>query len=156
MLPWIIVLGILGLLLVFAEMLIPGFGVFGVIGSLVLLGTSVLSYMTYGEMALILTVIILVAAFVLLIVIAKKSGLYEKFILHDKQEEQDFDESTLEGLCGAEGVTLTVLRPFGIAEFAGKRVDVCSKGEFINKGERVRVIEVKGKTVMVTVCEMNR
>ena len=32
MLPWIILLCIVGLALVFAEMLIPGFGVFGILG----------------------------------------------------------------------------------------------------------------------------
>ena len=42
MLPWIILLCIVGLALVFAEMLIPGFGVFGILGSVCLLGTAFL------------------------------------------------------------------------------------------------------------------
>lgn len=50
----------------------------------------------------------------------EKSGFYNKVVLRDKQEAQDFDESTLQGLLGAEGVTQTTLRPYGVADFQGK------------------------------------
>ncbi len=70
-----------------------------------------------------------------MIVLAKKSGFYNKVVLRDKQEAQDFDESTLQGLLGAEGVTQTTLRPFGVADFQGKMVDVCSNGDFIDRGK---------------------
>ena len=115
MLPWIILLCIVGLALVFAEMLIPGFGVFGILGSVCLLGTAFL-------------------------------------VLRDKQAAQDFDESALQGLLGAEGVTQTTLRPYGIADFQGKMVDVCSNGDFIDRGKRVRVTHIQGKTVTVAEC----
>ena len=141
MLPWIILLCIVGLALVFAEMLIPGFGVFGILGSVCLLGTAFL-----------ITVVLLVIAFALMIVLAKKSGFYNKVVLRDKQEAQDFDESTLQGLLGAEGVTQTTLRPFGVADFQGKMVDVCSNGDLIDRGKRVRVTHIQGKTVTVAEC----
>lgn len=152
MLPWIILLCIVGLALVFAEMLIPGFGVFGILGSVCLLGTAFLVAKVYGITAFLITVVLLVIAFALMIVLAKKSGLYNKVVLRDKQEAQDFDESTLQGLLGAEGVTQTTLRPFGVADFQGKMVDVCSNGDFIDRGKRVRVTQIQGKTVTVAEC----
>lgn len=152
MLPWIILLCIVGLALVFAEMLIPGFGVFGILGSVCLLGTAFLVAKVYGITAFLITVVLLVIAFVLMIVLAKKSGFYNKVVLRDKQEAQDFDESTLQGLLGAEGVTQTTLRPFGVADFQGKMVDVCSNGDFIDRGKRVRVTQIQGKTVTVAEC----
>ena len=152
MLPWIILLCIVGLALVFAEMLIPGFGVFGILGSVCLLGTAFLVAKVYGITAFLITVVLLVIAFALMIVLAKKSGLYNKVVLRDKQEAQDFDESTLQGLLGAEGVTQTTLRPFGVADFRGKMVDVCSNGDFIDRGKRVRVTQIQGKTVTVAEC----
>lgn len=82
----------------------------------------------------------------------EKSGFYNKVVLRDKQEAQDFDESTLQGLLGAEGVTQTTLRPFGVADFQGKMVDVCSNGDFIDRGKRVRVTQIQGKTVTVAEC----
>ena len=145
MLPWIILLCIVGLALVFAEMLIPGFGV-------CLLGTAFLVAKVYGITAFLITVVLLVIAFALMIVLAKKSGFYNKVVLRDKQEAQDFDESTLQGLLGAEGVTQTTLRPFGVADFQGKMVDVCSNGDFIDRGKRVRVTQIQGKTVTVAEC----
>lgn len=152
MLPWIILLCIVGLALVFAEMLIPGFGVFGILGSVCLLGTAFLVAKVYGITAFLITVVLLVIAFALMIVLAKKSGFYNKVVLRDKQEAQDFDESTLQGLLGAEGVTQTTLRPFGVADFRGKMVDVCSNGDFIDRGKRVRVTQIQGKTVTVAEC----
>ena len=152
MLPWIILLCIVGLALVFAEMLIPGFGVFGILGSVCLLGTAFLVAKVYGITAFLITVVLLVIAFALMIVLAKKSGFYNKVVLRDKQEAQDFDESTLQGLLGAEGVTQTTLRPFGVADFQGKMVDVCSNGDFIDRGKRVRVTQIQGKTVTVAEC----
>lgn len=152
MLTWIILLCIVGLALVFAEMLIPGFGVFGILGSVCLLGTAFLVAKVYGITAFLITVVLLVIAFALMIVLAKKSGFYNKVVLRDKQEAQDFDESTLQGLLGAEGVTQTTLRPFGVADFQGKMVDVCSNGDFIDRGKRVRVTQIQGKTVTVAEC----
>lgn len=152
MLPWIILLCIVGLALVFAEMLIPGFGVFGILGSVCLLGTAFLVAKVYGITAFLITVVLLVIAFALMIVLAKKSGFYNKVVLRDKQEAQDFDESTLQGLLGAEGVTQTTLRPYGIADFQGKMVDVCSNGDFIDRGKCVRVTHIQGKTVTVAEC----
>lgn len=152
MLPWIILLCIVGLALVFAEMLIPGFGVFGILGSVCLLGTAFLVAKVYGITAFLITVVLLVIAFALMIVLAKKSGFYNKVVLRDKQEAQDFDESTLQGLLGAEGVTQTTLRLFGVADFQGKMVDVCSNGDFIDRGKRVRVTQIQGKTVTVAEC----
>lgn len=152
MLPWIILLCIVGLALVFAEMLIPGFGVFGILGSVCLLGTALLVAKVYDITAFLITVVLLVIAFALMIVLAKKSGFYNKVVLRDKQEAQDFDESTLQGLLGAEGVTQTTLRPFGVADFQGKMVDVCSNGDFIDRGKRVRVTQIQGKTVTVAEC----
>ena len=152
MLPWIILLCIVGLALVFAEMLIPGFGVFGILGSVCLLGTAFLVAKVYGITAFLIRVVLLVIAFALMIVLAKKSGFYNKVVLRDKQEAQDFDESTLQGLLGAEGVTQTTLRPFGVADFQGKMVDVCSNGDFIDRGKRVRVTQIQGKTVTVAEC----
>ena len=152
MLPWIILLCIVGLALVFAEMLIPGFGVFGILGSVCLLGTAFLVAKVYGITAFLITVVLLVSAVALMIVLAKKSGFYNKVVLRDKQEAQDFDESTLQGLLGAEGVTQTTLRPFGVADFQGRMVDVCSNGDFIDRGKRVRVTQIQGKTVTVAEC----
>ncbi len=154
MLPWIGVLAILGLVLVFAEMLIPGFGVFGIFGIISLLCSTILAARMYGTFVFLIMLLSLIALFFVMLLIAKKSGLYSKVILHDRQETQDFDESKLAGLIGKVGTTQTTLRPFGVAEIDDKSIDVCSLGDFIDRGKKVKVIQISGKTVTVKEWEV--
>jgi membrane-bound serine protease (ClpP class) len=48
-------------------------------------------------------------------------------------------------------VTTTGLRPAGRAEIAGRVVDVVSLGSFIEPGQKIRVVEVRGNTITVDV-----
>lgn len=50
---------------------------------------------------------------------------------------------------GAEGITCTILRPSGKAEFSGTLHDVITGGQFVNQGVRVRVIAVEGARIVV-------
>ncbi len=151
MLPWIIIIAMLGLLLLFVEILMPGFGLFGILGTVSLLGTLAAVFRLYGFTAFLVMLFAVVIIFFGMIVFAKKSGLYNKVVLQDKQEEKGFDETPLQGLLGKCGVTQTELKPFGVAEIDGKVIDVCSTGDFIDRGTRVQVVQITGKTVTVKV-----
>jgi membrane-bound serine protease (ClpP class) len=50
---------------------------------------------------------------------------------------------------GAEGEAVSPLRPSGIAHLNGKRYDVVTQGEMIDRGSRVKVIEVSGNRIVV-------
>ena len=152
MMPWIIMLCIVGMILAFAELLMPGFGIFGILSGICLLGTLLLIAKVYGILAFLVALVLVVLVFSLMLLIARKSGIYRKVVLEDKQEAKDFDERTLEGLLGAEGTTQTTLRPFGVADFDGRQIDVCSNGDFIDRGKKVRVTQINGKTVTVEEC----
>ena len=52
-------------------------------------------------------------------------------------------------LVGKVGTTTTLLRPGGKAEFGDALVDVISRGELIERGARVIVIEARGSHVLV-------
>lgn len=149
MFPWIVVLAILGLVMLFTEILMPGFGLFGILGTISLFGSLILTYRIYGMVTFLIMLVAMVMIFFAMVYVAKKSGLYNKVILKDKQEAKDFDESVLQGLLGQVGITQSTLRPFGVAEFGGKLVDVCSQGDFIDRGEKVQVVQITGKTVTV-------
>lgn len=153
MLPWIGILAILGLMLVFAEVLIPGFGIFGIFGVISLIGSTMLVLRVYGMLAFLLMIALIIILFFLMILIARKSGLYNKVVLHDRIEGKSMDETKLPGLIGKIGQTQSTLRPYGVACFDGENVDVCSLGDFIDRGKTVKVIQVTGKTVTVKECE---
>lgn len=127
----------------------PGFGLFGILGTISLFGSLVLTYRLYGMVTFLIMLAAMVVIFFAMVYVAKKSGLYNKVILKDRQEAKDFDESVLQGLLGQVGITQSTLRPFGVAEFDGKMVDVCSQGDFIERGEKVQVVQIAGKTVTV-------
>lgn len=110
MFPWIVVLAILGLVMLFAEILMPGFGLFGILGSISLLGSLVLTYKLYGMVSFLIMLVAVVAIFFGMVIFAKKSGLYNKVVLRDKQEAKDFDESVLQGLLGQVGLTHSTLQ----------------------------------------------
>ena len=149
MLPWIIIIAMLGLLLLFVEILMPGFGLFGILGTISLLGTLVAVFKLYGFTVFLIMLIAVVIIFFGMIAFAKKSGLYNKVVLRDRQEAKGFDEAPLQGLLGKVGVTHTELKPFGVAEIDGQIVDVCSTGDFIDRNVRIQVVQITGKTVTV-------
>lgn len=151
MLPWIVIIAMLGLLLLFVEILMPGFGLFGILGTLSLLGSLAAAFKLYGMVVFLVMLVCAALVFFTMFAFAKKSGLYNKVILRDKQEEKGFDESALQGMLGKVGLTHTDLRPFGVAEIDGQLVDVCSTGEFIDRGIEVQVVQISGKTVTVKV-----
>ena len=52
-------------------------------------------------------------------------------------------------LIGRRGVVLSDCRPAGMARFEGRRVDVVSRGELLEAGTPVTVLEVRGNRVVV-------
>jgi membrane-bound serine protease (ClpP class) len=50
---------------------------------------------------------------------------------------------------GKSGTALSPLRPAGIAEIEGERIDVVSAGEFIEPGELIEVSRVDGNRIVV-------
>jgi membrane-bound serine protease (ClpP class) len=50
---------------------------------------------------------------------------------------------------GKRGTTASPLRPAGIADIEGERVDVVSDGEFIDVGDPITVVRVDGNRIVV-------
>ena len=70
------------------------------------------------------------------------------------QNEEDYRSSEdLSALLGPTGKTLTVLRPAGMAELGGRKVDVVTRGEFLDKDSFVEVVEAAGGRIVVRACQ---
>ncbi|MHC4364968.1 MAG: NfeD family protein [Planctomycetota bacterium] len=63
------------------------------------------------------------------------------------------DSEQLQKLLGAEGVVLTPLRPVGMCDFAGRKVECVAEGGYVNKEKKVKVIDVEHRRVTVRVIE---
>jgi len=67
--------------------------------------------------------------------------------------ESQFDPEAMVNwsyLQGKTGQAVTHLAPAGKARLDGQFLDVISDGRFIEKGTRVRVVEVAGNRILVT------
>lgn len=143
-----------GLLLLALEVfVIPGFGITG-IGGLIALFTSIFFLFSDLEVALmaIATIMILsIAGFVVLLKLFGSSRLGKNISLEESQTRESgyLAQSDKKDLTGKTGKTITPLRPAGMAEIEGERIDVVSEGNFIKKGEKVIVFKIAGNRVVV-------
>jgi membrane-bound serine protease (ClpP class) len=63
------------------------------------------------------------------------------------------EDRELYALMGQVGRTITQLRPAGMTDFDGHRVDTLAEGMVIEAGTLVRVIDVRGHRVVVRQLE---
>ncbi len=146
------ILLILGFVLVLVEMHIPGFGAPGILGILSLMAGVVLFARSATE-ALVITIVIvalLCIALSLVIRSASKGRLaHSKLVLHEVSVPT-VGEKDLDFFVGRTGLARTPLRPAGIAEFDGVRLNVVSDGEWIESGRPLRVDRVEGNRIVVS------
>lgn len=146
-----------GLVLLAAELLLPSGGVL-----LVCAAACVVSgvYMTfvYGDSALGLGTLVGVA---LIVPVVGWGALtlwpYTPFgrrLIQQGSDEGDTlaalpANAELEALRGRFGRAVSALRPSGVAEFDGRRVDVITEGVMVEPGQAVRCVEVRSGRVLV-------
>ena len=158
-----ILMFITGVALILLEIfIIPGFGIAG-IGGIILVFASLFLSLVGGDpfldfelvsRAIIQLSISLVLALVLIFVLAKylpKTSIFNKFVLSvsEKSGGGFSFHSIAKKLIGAEGIALTTLRPAGTAKINGKRVDVVTESEYVEKGKKIKVLAVDGIKVLV-------
>jgi len=148
----ILLLG-LGLALVIAEVLFPSFGVLTVLATLAIIGSLVAAFEESQELGfnfLIVTMILVPAMVMLGFKIFPKSPFGKLMVAPGLSfaGEAATDERDL-GLVGSEGVITAACRPAGMARINGRRVDVVTRGEWLEAGREVRVVEVSGNRVVV-------
>ena len=150
---WSVILFILGFLLVIVEMFNPGFGVPGALGIVFLIVGVIVTAETVEQGILMGVVILAILAVMLTIVLysASKGRLSKKLILKDATDRQSGFSGTedMKYLLGKSGKTVTPLRPAGCADLGGVRLDVVTRGEFIDKDVPVTVVEVEGNRIVV-------
>lgn len=151
-----------GLVLLALEVfVIPGFGVAGALGIAALLGGLSLSLFEAGaSWEFILKAVSRVVFSLLIALIASLVTLrFLPRLPFGRRLILETGLSAGEGYASApagdrnwldkSGTALSPLRPAGIAEIEGERVDVVSEGEFIEPGEPITVTRVDGNRIVV-------
>lgn len=141
-----------GVLLFGVELfVVPGFGVGGILGLTSLLAGTGSAWILLGPAWGALVVVATTSLSTGLFIAAMKTGvLRRRLVLDDNLARGHGTQSAeLRGLVGAPGLAHTDLRPAGIADIEGKRVDVVSEGGFLERGTRLKVVAVDGPRVIV-------
>ncbi|RHJ85385.1 nodulation protein NfeD [Parabacteroides sp. AM08-6] len=161
---WEILLFIIGVLLIGLEVfVIPGFGVAGISGiilvvgglTMALLGNNNFNFETVSQKelgeAILIVLVGLVAGFVLMIWLSNKighKGIFRKVALNTDLEDS-ISSPDLSSLVGKEGTAATVLRPSGKVIVNGEFYDGVSESGFIDKGRKVKITRFENAQVYV-------
>ncbi|MBM4118348.1 hypothetical protein FJ251_11530 [bacterium] len=155
-----------GLLLLALEVfVIPGFGAPGVAGILMLIAGLLLSRVSpHGGleeiraalMLLVSSFAVTLALFLGLLRFLPQARWMGAIVLEDRQDHAvgfHADRHEGEPLLGKRGHCLSDLRPAGVVEIEGRRLDVISSGDYIARGALVTVIEIKANRIVVELAE---
>jgi len=148
-------------LLLLEGLVIPGFGIAGITGILIILyglymlllpevpvGDEIISQAADG---LVIGIIGGLIGLYFLIKIMIKSNFWKKLTSPDIQKKEDGYSNTLgwENLIGLDGYADSNLHPSGWVKVNDQRVFVVSEGGFIDKGSNVNILSVDGNRIVV-------
>lgn len=150
----------LGLLCMVAELAMFTHGVLAMIGLGAIIGGSVILLGRDPLLGMATLLVLFVAVPVLgrvLVSFWPHSPVGRKFFLQPPAGQTTIAQTPvaqeLEQLRGKRGKTLSRLRPAGVVDFDGHRIDAVSEGPMIEPGQWVRCIDVKAGIVIVRESE---
>jgi membrane-bound serine protease (ClpP class) len=151
-----------GVLLVGIEVfVIPGFGIAGIAGTvalvaglgLALVGAGATTAVIIGALGRVaISVLLALAGGLALLRVLPNLPFSRRFVLDTQMRAESGYASppqTDRLSFGHIGTALSPLRPAGVAEIDGVRVDVVSDGSFVEAGEVIEVIRVEGNRIVV-------
>ena len=147
-----VILQLVGVVVIIAEIILPSGGILSI------LAAGVFAYSLFVVFNDISTTagVVFVAADILLIpilvivglkMLARSPATLRKTL--SREEGVSSQPQVLDSYLNTEGIAATDLRPAGVAVISGKRVDVVTRGEYLDKDTRIRVTAVTGNQIIV-------
>ncbi|WP_422356154.1 NfeD family protein [Roseivirga pacifica] len=164
---WEIAAFFVGIILIALEIfVIPGFGVAGILGIICTVGSLIFmmlgndnfnfDYVPTGEITEAATVVMVgVFGSILLLILfgyrITQSKMFSRVALMNTQQKSEGYTATFytENLVGKAGVAATILRPSGRVEIEDEIYDAYTRGEYIEQGEKIKVVKQEGTSLQV-------
>lgn len=142
---------LLGAALMIVEIFLPGFGLPGISG-IVLIGAGVaMLWLEAGALTALATLLVVIAVLAVLISYvmrrATQGCAHTRIFLREKEELRSRED--MQVLLGKQGRTTSVLRPAGIGDFDGVRLNVVTEGSFIERDRPIEIVNVDGARIVV-------
>jgi len=145
--------------LIVAEVFVPSGGLISIFALVCLIGGVVIFFRhsaTAGWVGVVIALIMIPSVLVIAYKLFPKSRFGKSVTLTPPQREQGDavpDTTELKKLLGAVGVVLTPLRPVGMCDFSGQRVECVAESGYVDKGKKVKVIDVESTQLTVRMVE---
>jgi len=142
---------LMGMGLIIVEVFLPGFGLPGISG-IVLVGIGILiAGFHFGAVTAVGILLVIIAILAVLISWVLRhvanGGGSSKLFLRDAQEMNDAED--MKALIGHSGIAKSMLRPSGIGDFDGVRLNVVTEGGYVEIGRPIRIVGVEGNRIVV-------
>ena len=145
--------------LIIAEVFVPSGGLISIFALACLVG-GVLIFFQHSTIAgwigLIIALIMIPSVLVFAYKIFPKTRFGRNVLLAPPERQQGDaipDSSNLRRMLGAEGIVLTPLRPVGMCDFSGRRLECVAESGYVDKGKKVKVIDVESTQLTVRIIE---
>jgi membrane-bound serine protease (ClpP class) len=125
----------------------------GSLGALALAVAVVLAFGTaffyVAAQAISIAIVLTVVAFFLIVRAFPQNAFARRLGFRGSQGPEYVASEDHRDLVGRSGVATSFLRPAGVAEVGGRRVDVLTEGDFVPAGSRIKVSRVEGARIFV-------
>jgi len=145
--------------LIIAEVFVQSGGLISIFALACLVG-GVLIFFQHSTIAgwigLIIALIMIPSVLVFAYKIFPKTRFGRNVLLAPPERQQGDaipDSSNLRRMLGAEGIVLTPLRPVGMCDFSGQRLECVAESGYVDKGKKVKVIDVESTQLTVRIIE---
>ncbi len=161
MLELAVLLFFLGLLLVGIEIFVPSLGLLSLMAGIAFIASITLAFQestAWGLGFLGGTIIVVPIFVVVAFKVLPVTPIGKRLILSGPDRSEavrgaDVSSEPMHDLVGKTGRTVSMLRPAGLIEIDGRRVDVVADGDWVDVGTPVVVTEVKGNRAVVRVVD---
>ncbi|MBA7697074.1 hypothetical protein ES703_105732 [subsurface metagenome] len=145
--------------LIIAEVFVPSGGLISLCALACLIGGAVIFFqhsVTAGWIGVGIAAVMIPTALVIAYKMFPKTRFGRSVTLTPSERQQGDaipDTSELKEMLGEVGVVLTPLRPVGMCDFSGQRVECVAEGGYIDKDKKVKVIDVQSTQLTVRMIE---
>ena len=146
-------------ILIIAEVFVPSGGLISILALACVIGGIALFFkhsLIAGWIGVIIAIVMIPSVLILAYKIFPKTKFGKNVTLSPPQRRQGDaipDTDKLKGLLGAEGMALTTLRPVGMCDFSGQRIECVAESGYVEKGNKVKVINVESTQLTVRIIE---